>query len=142
MGDALGTSAAGMMIEVGLVSTDPEPLVAFYCGALGFTPTVSFTAAAGTVRKFRAGQAGLKIFVPLGEAQPNPVEPLGQREGVAYFALGVDDAEAAFRRVVEAGATAVLEPVSHRPGAVAAMVRDPGGNLIELLEDRGPAGPG
>lgn len=126
-----------LTMEIGLVSADPEPLVAFYRDVFGFAPTVSFTVSNGSVHKFRSGPAGLKIFVPHDAPEPNRLEELGRREGVSYMALGVDDARAAFRRAVQAGATAILEPVSHRPGAVAALIRDPGGNLVEVLEDRG-----
>jgi len=55
-------------------------------------------------------------------------------EGYGHWALGVDDIDAACERLVAAGAQVVWEPRdAPQPGARMAFLRDPDGNLIELI---------
>jgi predicted enzyme related to lactoylglutathione lyase len=64
--------------------------------------------------------------------------PLGQREGIGYLTLYLSDSadlEETLERALSAGATLVMPPAAHRPGARAALFRDPGGNIVELLEE-------
>jgi lactoylglutathione lyase len=53
------------------------------------------------------------------------------------IALVFDDPEAAFKRAVEKGATALAEPKQKPWGQIVAYVRDPFGTLIELASPVG-----
>ena len=55
--------------------------------------------------------------------------------GVRYVALLVDDAAAEVQRAAAAGALVMSPVVSHRPDASYAMIRDPDGNIWELLQE-------
>lgn len=71
-------------------------------------------------------------------AATNPPEALLAR-GWAHLCLRVDDVDATFARLVEAGAGVLTRPGdSPEPGVRFAFVTDPEGNLIELLDREGP----
>jgi len=54
--------------------------------------------------------------------------------GYGHVALRVDDVPAAFARLVELGATPLVQPgEGSRPGMTIAFVADPEDNLVELL---------
>lgn len=50
----------------------------------------------------------------------------------AFLYVYVDDADAAFKRAVSAGASAIEEPVDTPYGDRRAMVRDPFGNVFQI----------
>jgi predicted enzyme related to lactoylglutathione lyase len=124
-------------LEAGLVSGDPSGLGRFLVEGLGFTEEGVRRFPQGEVHRFRRDDARCKIFAPAGGVpaqdggQPWPAEA-----GFGYAALLVDDAAAALAQAVAAGATVMADLASHRPGARMAMVRDPQGNVWELLEEQ------
>ena len=125
-------------VEVGIVSDDAEQLVAFYRAAFGFEVERRFEFTQGTVHRLRHGEARCKIFQPADGAEIRPpAEPWHRFRGVCYGALHVDDADAVVADVVLAGGTVVMPVTSHRPGASAAMIADPDGNVWEVLQERG-----
>jgi catechol 2,3-dioxygenase-like lactoylglutathione lyase family enzyme len=132
------TAAAGATgVEVGIVTADAEALAAFYTAGLGFTVEAVHTFVAGSVHRLRRGEARCKLYQPAGgvEGRPRP-DPWYAHPGIAYGALLVDDAGAEVDRARAAGAE-VLHPVaSHRPGARSALIRDPEGNVWEILQER------
>lgn len=122
--------------SIGIVTDDPDALLAFYADAFGFTVESSSEFPQGVVHRLRAGDAHLKLYAPAeGAATPERPEPWFRDRGMAYAALHLTDASTAAHAAREAGGTVVTEPVSHRPGAVYALVRDPEGNVWELLQE-------
>ena len=68
----------------------------------------------------------------------DPLDTL-RGQGYGHWALAVDDLDAAFTRLTGSGAEAVWPPADAvQPGARFAYVKDPEGNLIELIQP--PAG--
>lgn len=122
--------------SVGIVTGDPDELLAFYADAFGFVVESSSEFPQGAVHRLRAGDAHLKLYAPAdGAATPDPPEPWFRDRGMAYAALHVADAAGLADAVRDAGGVVLTEPVSHRPGAVYALVRDPQGNVWELLQE-------
>jgi catechol 2,3-dioxygenase-like lactoylglutathione lyase family enzyme len=75
----------------------------------------------------RAGAARTEVF-------DDPLDTL-RGLGYAHWALAVDDLDTAFARLVGLGAEAVWPPAAAvQPGARFAYVKDPEGNLIELIQ--------
>jgi catechol 2,3-dioxygenase-like lactoylglutathione lyase family enzyme len=125
-----------LALEGGIVTADAAQLVAFYRDAFEFDLQLTHATTVGTLYKLRRGHAWLKLFQPAAvTGSPQPMEPWYALAGMRYVALYVADARAAFARAKDAGASVLLEPTSHRPGAIASLVRDPQGNVIELLQD-------
>lgn len=122
--------------SVGIVTDDPDELLTFYEAAFGFTVVSSSEFPQGAVHRLRAGDAHLKLYAPAdGAAAPDRPEPWFRDRGMAYAALHVADAAVLADAARAAGGVVLTEPVSHRPGAVYALVRDPQGNVWELLQE-------
>jgi catechol 2,3-dioxygenase-like lactoylglutathione lyase family enzyme len=94
------------------------------------------------VQKLRRGGARIKLFSPQPAATERIAsEPWYACAGWRYAALYVESADA-LRDVVAAvdasGGSVLVAPSSHRADAVVAVVRDPEGNVWELLWEAQP----
>jgi catechol 2,3-dioxygenase-like lactoylglutathione lyase family enzyme len=68
------------------------------------------------------------------EAFPDPLDT-ARAQGYGHWALEVDDLDDAYARLIRAGAQAVWPPADAvQAGARFAYVKDPEGNLIELIQ--------
>jgi uncharacterized glyoxalase superfamily protein PhnB len=130
-------------LEAGIVVGDPELLAEFYERAFGFerTDRLEFEGV-GVVLKLRRGGARIKLFSPQPAATERVVaEPWYACAGWRYAALYVESADA-MREIVAAaeaeGGAVLVAPSSHRADAVVAVVRDPEGNIWELLWEAPP----
>ena len=120
-----------------MVSGDPDGLERFLVDGLGFAPEGRHSFPEGEVRRFRRDDARCKVFAPAAALTPTTTDPgWPAGPGFAYAALLVPDASATLAAAVAAGATVMADLVEHRPGARMAMVRDPQGNVWELLEEQ------
>lgn len=123
-------------IEVGLVTTDLEAMIAFYEGFLELQPQGEVDFPGGTQRRYTLGNGVLKL-VTYTEAPARPAVPGGGRAqaGLRYFTIGVKNLRgvaAAF----EASDYEVVEPVTEFapvPGMGWMFVADPDGNWVELF---------
>ncbi len=125
--------AIGLLDYVVLIVADLDRALSFYAGRLG----LELQHRAASYAQLRAGTTRLSLYtrgameVTLGAAldAPSPSAPA--------FELGfkVGDCDAAFAELVAAGAPAVAPPESRPWGQRTAYLRDPDGNLIELVQD-------
>jgi catechol 2,3-dioxygenase-like lactoylglutathione lyase family enzyme len=123
-------------LELGIISDDAEALVRFYCDGFGFEPFTTVSFPQGTVHRLRRGTAGVKIYQPAATPERLDLpEPWESRTGMGYGALLVDDIAPVAERAVAAGATLMVPVTRHRPGAAFALVRDPEGNVWEILQE-------
>jgi len=129
-------------LEAGIVGADPEALATFYERALGFerVDRLEFEGV-GVVLKLRRGAARIKLFAPQPAATDRVnAEPWYACAGWRYAALYVDSADM-LREIVAAvesgGGDVLVAPSSHRADAIVAVVRDPEGNVWELLWEAG-----
>ena len=125
-------------LEAGIVGRDLALLTAFYERVFGFElkDRLEFDAI-GVVLKFRRGAARLKVFAPEPPASERvTADPWYGCSGWRYAALYLESADA-LRDIVTAvaanGGDVLVAPSSHRADAVVAVVRDPEGNVWELL---------
>ena len=126
----------GIGVEVGIVARDAARLAAFYCEGLGFEVDTVVELPQGSVTRLRRAGARCKLFQPAEGVTERPAaDPWFAHPGITYAALLVDDAEAEVARARSAGAEVVTEVVAHRPGARYALLRDPEGNVWEILEE-------
>lgn len=125
--------------SVGIVTDDAGELLAFYRAGLGFALESSSELPQGTVHRLRRGQARCKLYVPVRAARRETrPDPWHAAVGMAYAALHVPDVEVAAAAARAAGAEVLHPPTAHRPGAAYALIRDPQGNVWELLQDAAP----
>lgn len=123
-------------IEVGLVTTNLDAMVAFYEGFLELESQGEIEFPGGSQRRYSLGGSVLKLvsYTPPPSA---PAVPGGGRAqaGLRYFTVGVTN----LRGVAEAFAASeyhVVEPLTEFapvPGMGWMFVADPDGNWIELF---------
>ncbi|WP_406637601.1 VOC family protein [Amycolatopsis sp. WGS_07] len=121
----------------------------WYAEALGFTEVVeTFEVPEAGVRTAvvqTAGGVRLELIERAGSTRPatfdDPMDAL-RAQGYGHWAVEVDDLDAAYARLTGAGAQPVWPPADAvQPGARFAYVKDPEGNLIELIQPAAcPAG--
>ena len=122
-------------VEVGVVTTNLEPMVAFYEGFLGleFQGVVAFPG--GTQRRYSLGKNVLKLVT--FDAPPRPPAPGGGRAqaGIRYFTIAVTDLRAV-TDMFAASEYEIVQPATEfgpAPGMGWMFVADPDGNWIELF---------
>jgi catechol 2,3-dioxygenase-like lactoylglutathione lyase family enzyme len=123
-------------IEVGVVTTNLDAMIAFYEGFLGleFQGEVDFPG--GSQRRYSLGTSVLKL-VTYTPPPPEPAAPGGGRAqaGVRYFTVGVNN----LREMADAVGDSeyeVVEPLTEFapvPGMGWMFFADPDGNWIELF---------
>ena len=116
---------------------DPERSAAFWERAFGLKRR--FVDGSGQYAEMETGATILAFAsnalgesnLPAGFRRNDPTEPPAGME----MALATKDVEAAFRRALEAGATAVAGPKTKPWGQTVAYVRDPDGVLVEIGDE-------
>jgi catechol 2,3-dioxygenase-like lactoylglutathione lyase family enzyme len=125
-------------VEVGLVTTDLDAMVAFYEGFLGleFQGDVEFPG--GSQRRYSLDSGVVKL-VTYDRPPPAPAAGGGRAQaGVRYFTIGVQNLRAVAEAFGESEYSEyeVVEPVTEFapvPGMGWMFVADPDGNWIELF---------
>jgi catechol 2,3-dioxygenase-like lactoylglutathione lyase family enzyme len=127
-------------VSISVANLDAQ--VAWYQRALGFAEVVEQYELPEPPVRTAVLQAAPGIRVELierggSERAGEYSDPLDmtRSQGYAHWAVDVDDLDAAFRWLLDAGATEVWPPADAvAPGARFAYVKDPEGNLIELIQ--------
>jgi catechol 2,3-dioxygenase-like lactoylglutathione lyase family enzyme len=123
-------------LQVGIVPHNLAASLAFYRDVLGLTYTGTRPALEHrTLHLFSLGTATVKL---LETAQPPPrrsdAGPYAETEGIRWLTLDIADLDPLIERCRAAGARLQLEPMEIRAGLRVAIVEDPDGNAIELVE--------
>ncbi|MFC6716996.1 VOC family protein [Natrialbaceae archaeon GCM10025810] len=120
------------VIHTALWTDDLDETIEFYVDVLGLERTWGFTADDGVENVYVGTEDGAELqfkYDPDGESTPDPA-------GIDHLALGVDDTDAVFERVVEeTGCEVEVEPTTMEDIDVrVAFIRDPAGYVVELVE--------
>jgi lactoylglutathione lyase len=121
---------------VNLYTRDIERAVAFYGGVLGFTETFR-TPTEGGPSHVELALDGFTLGLGTVEAAET-VHGVEASPGAPAMAVVVwcDDVDAAYERLIAAGAPGLIEPHDVGNGNRTALVRDPDGNLLEIVAKR------
>mgnify|MGYP001825317786 CR=1 FL=1 len=129
----MGTRMAKPALDVGLITADADPLLAFYAGVAGFEVLEPLELPGiGTIHKLACGESILRVMVPVETPARDASASFSATSGIRYLTLEVEDIEAAAEAVVNHGGSVTLPPFELRPGRRVAQVADPDGNMIEL----------
>jgi predicted enzyme related to lactoylglutathione lyase len=126
-------------VEVGLVSRD-HALVEFYAEVFGLdaAPPEVFPGS-GTLHRL-ASPGGmmpgvmLKVMVPVEPAAPAERVSLLHAPGLRYLTIWVDDFDGVLGRFTGKGGTLVHGPIEYGEHSRLAVLADPDGNSIEVVE--------
>lgn len=123
-------------VEIGLVTTNRDAMVAFYEGFLGLEPQGEVEFADGTQRRYSLGKNVLKLVTYTTPPQL-PAHPGGghAQAGLRYFTIGVKNLRDAAAKIEAAGYEIVEPPMEFEPvpGMGFMFIADPDGNSIELF---------
>lgn len=135
--------------DIGIVVSDGARALAFYEGALGCQREHDLELSdGGTLYRLRWGNSVLKVMAPgTRPRRPAPRDlqlPLSSLEdlvrecvrnvGYCYVALTVSGLAAIYESALALGCRVVYELTNTRPGTWIAVVEDPDGNWVELVE--------
>ncbi len=146
MSDTTGRAEhpSGGRVQIGIVVTDLVRMMDFYTDILGLTHfrDVPFGGGelfgGGTVKMLVLGDAGIKLLSfdePLRLA--NPAGGLGGgATGLRYVTVEVDSVAATVDRCAAAGCSIPMPLFEFEEGAPVAVVEDPEGNWVELIQPR------
>ena len=122
-------------IDLGVVTTNPDEMLAFYRDLLGFKeePSTPFPGG-GTMYRLWCGDSLIKLVVP-AEAPPAKAVAglIAAASGYRYWTMRVSNLEEIMAICADAGAKVVVPVTEVRPGATIGMVEDPDGNWVEFV---------
>ncbi len=122
-------------IDLGLVSRNAPSCVAFYRDVLGLENLGEQPMPGGTMHRLGCGTSVLKVISLRREpADTAPPGGLSGATGYRYWTLSVADLAHVLAAAEQAGHHAIVPPTPLRPGVTIAMLEDPDGNWVELLE--------
>ena len=122
-------------IDLGIVTRDAGPMVAFYRDLLGFTDEGQMPMPnIGTMTRLRCGTSLIKIIeaTPKSDAAPGGI--VGS-SGYRYWTMTVTNLDALVDSLKAAEVSVIIPVTELRPGIRIAMVADPDGNWVEFLEE-------
>lgn len=122
-------------IDLGIVTSNPDAMVAFYRDLLGFReePSTPFPMG-GTMYRLWCGESLIKIVAPDPAPQnSSPPGPIAQATGYRYWTMRVDNPEEIVAKLEQAGVNIVVPLREARPGVTICMVEDPDGNWVEFV---------
>ncbi len=126
-------------IDLGIVTTDGDRMLTFYRDTLGFEHEgdMPMPGGGGTMHRLLCGTSLIKVVAL--ETPPPAVAPPGGIQGATgyrYWTISVSNIEELTAACAKAGYKVPIGVREIRPGVRIAMIEDPDGNWVELLEQR------
>ncbi|MEM7219068.1 MAG: VOC family protein [Pseudomonadota bacterium] len=132
----MAVEIAKASIDIGLVTGQIDAMTEFYRDTLGL-PIEGVIDMPGGARMTRlvCGTTIVKLMeLPRAPAERNPPGGIPGATGIRYFTISVTNLEAAVAACDAAGANVAVPIRESRPGVSIAMIEDPDGNWVELLQ--------
>lgn len=132
----MGVQLTKDSIDLGIIVSDGEKALAFYRDTLGFEHAADTPMpGGGTMHRLMCGTSLIKV-ITLDQAPPAKAPPGGIRgaTGYRYFTISVSNIEEVAAACASKGYNVVMPIRELRPGITIAIVEDPDGNWVELLQ--------
>ena len=126
-------------VDLGIVIRDSEASLTFYRDILGLKHEMDMPmpiGGGGVMHRMKSGSATLKLV--RFDTPPTVSNAPGQipgSTGLRYFTIWISNLDEAMAQIEAAGYTVSTPIVTVRPGIRVAIVEDPDGNLVELLQN-------
>ncbi len=123
-------------IDIGIITLDVEPMLKFYRDTLGLEQEGEMAmGGGGKMTRLRCGTTVVKLVVhgraPSAKAAPGG---LNGATGYRYWTISVSNIAEATAECEAAGYKVAVPVTEIRPGVSIAMIEDPDGNWVELLQ--------
>jgi len=123
-------------IDIGIVTVNKESVLDFYENILGFSNETQIPfPGLGTVNKLSYGIGYIKILVldndPLND---NPVGDFSTSNGIRYITINLSNLDEIIDLCNENAINIINPGTTIRPGVEVALIQDPDGNTIELMQ--------
>ena len=131
----MGMTLSKQAIDLGIVTTNGGPMLAFYRDVLGLTlqGEMPMPGGVGVMHRLLCGDSLIKLVVL--PAVPAPAAPGGIQgaAGYRYWTITISNLGEMVAACQAAGAKVVMGEREIRPGVRIAIVADPDGNWVEFL---------
>jgi predicted enzyme related to lactoylglutathione lyase len=123
-------------IGIGVVARDGETMMRYYEETLGLNRFATIVIpGVGTLNQFKVGAGIFKVLVPEGSPPAAGVPGVPwEATGMRYWTIYVPDLDALLATCATAGCVPLTGIVAPRPGIRYALVPDPEGNVLEIIE--------
>lgn len=131
----MGVVIAKEAIDLGIVVRDGDAALRFYRDTLGFEHVASTPMPGSMMHRLMCGASMIKILVPerMPEASAPPGGTFGAT-GLRYWTVSVSNLDQVVGDCASGGYRIAVSAREIRPGVRIAMVEDPEGNWLELLQ--------
>ena len=122
-------------IDIGMVTTNDFEMLHFYQEVLGFNKEIEIPfPGIGVVNKLNYGTGYIKILIL--EKNPSNINPTGDfstSNGIRYITINLSNLDEILDACKVNNINIINEGIDLRPGVRVALISDPDGNLIELM---------
>ena len=134
----MGVNVAKDAIDLGIVTTNGEAMLAFYRDVLGFKHEGDIAmehVGIKVMHRLWFGKSLIKLVVPVKDSGV-PAAPGGIHGGTGYryWTMTIHNLDEVLSAVEAAGQKIVRPRTEVRPGVVIGMVEDPDGNWVEFIQ--------
>lgn len=128
-------------IEPGIVTTD-DALVDFYATVFAMERISVTESGSGTVHRLRVADSVIKLMIPAqNPTAAESVHPFFAMTGLRYLSIYLSEGlDELIVRFVAEGGRAQVGPMNIGPDQRVAILVDPDGNTVEVVERSGRAG--
>ena len=133
----MGINVQKPAIDIGIIAKDIDAMMKFYGESLGLELEATIPMpGGGAMNRFKVGDSIIKV-IALDPAAPAEAPPGGIRgaSGYRYWTIHVPNLEEVVNRIDSGGYKVVVPAKVIREGITIAIVADPDGNWIELLQN-------
>ena len=123
-------------LDLGILTADARATLAFYGDTLGLELAAEVPVPGGMVKKLRCGDSFIKILV-LDHPPAKSVERGGfaAATGYRYCTLSIQNIDHVVEKCRAGGYRIAVNVRELRPGVKVAMIEDPEGNTVELMQE-------
>jgi glyoxylase I family protein len=133
----MGIKVQKNAIDIGIIAKNIDAMLTFYGEALGLELEAKIPMpGGGTMNRFKVGDSIVKV-IELDPAAAAEAPPGGIRgaTGYRYWTIHTPDLGEVVRKIENDGYKIVVPVKTIREGVAIAIVADPDGNWVELLEN-------
>ena len=120
-------------VDLGLVVSNITKSLDFYHGMLGLEKTEELPTPFGTLHRLHFGTSDIKLIDPK-QVPPAGTIGLEKQLGIRYITFVINDISTICAELKDKGVEFTIPETEFRPGVRVAMVKDPDGNIVELVQ--------